>query len=293
LTNLLEAHLMIYLPRMSLLIVLMAGLFSGYAPPAPTVIAQAESPITVEAGEYNLLGASFSFLPGEYVPYHSHGGPDLVTVVEGEVIEHEPGGDRTVKAGESWINQAGERHAVTNSDAKGRIWAIALLPRGDTSITGPAIQIPLNVRAGEYYLVSFVLDFAPGTGLPEQYHGGNAFFYVMDGEITLLEKGATRQLKIYESWTEAPGAVYSVTNASGKNTRVAAGMLLPKGAEETTLVSTPTPPATQEVANSNVNTPASSATQNVSNSSFLSVLIVVGLLLIVLAAGFYFRRAKG
>jgi quercetin dioxygenase-like cupin family protein len=293
LTNLLEAHLMIYLPRMSLLIVLMAGLFSGYAPPAPTVIARAESPITVEAGEYNLLGASFSFLPGEYVPYHSHGGPDLVTVVEGEVIEHEPGGDRTVKAGESWINQAGERHAVTNSDAKGRIWAIALLPRGDTSITGPAIQIPLNVRAGEYYLVSFVLDFAPGTGLPEQYHGGNAFFYVMDGEITLLEKGATRQLKIYESWTEAPGAVYSVTNASGKNTRVAAGMLLPKGAEETTLVSTPTPPATQEVANSNVNTPASSATQNVSNSSFLSVLIVVGLLLIVLAAGFYFRRAKG
>jgi hypothetical protein len=70
-------------------------------------------------------------------------------------------------------------------------------------------------------------------------------------------------------------------------------MLLPKGAEETTLVSTPTPPATQEVANSNVNTPTSSATQNVSNSSFLSVLIVVGLLLIVLAAGFYFRRAKG
>jgi quercetin dioxygenase-like cupin family protein len=283
---------MIYSPRMSLLIVLLAGLLAGYAPPAPTVIAHSQFPITVEAGDYTLLGAFFPLLPSEYISYHSHGGPDLVTVLEGEVIEHEPGGDRTVKAGESWINQAGERHAVTNGDTKSHLWASALLPKGDTSIT-PNVQLPLNVKAGEYYLVSVVFDFAPGAGLPEQYHGGNALFYVIDGEITLLEKGATRELKIYESWTEAPGAVYSVTNASGKNTRVAAGMLLPKGAEETTLVSTPTPPATQEVASSNVNTPTSSATQNVSNSSFLSVLIVVGLLLIVLAGGFYFRRAKG
>jgi quercetin dioxygenase-like cupin family protein len=284
---------MISLSRRSLPLVLMAGFLMGYAPPAPTVIAHAQFPITVEAGKYNLLGAYFPLLSGEYISYHSHGGPDLVTVLEGEVIEHEPGGDRTVKAGESWINQARERHAVTNSDAKGRIWAIALLPTGDTSITGPAVQIPLNVKAGEYDLISFVLDFAPGTGLPEQYHGGNALFYVVDGEITLLEQGVTKKFKTYESWTEAPGAVYSVTNVSGKNTRVAAGMLLPKGAEETTLVSTPTPPATQEVANSNVNTPTSSATQNVSNSSFPAALIIVGLLLIVLAAGFYFRRAKG
>jgi quercetin dioxygenase-like cupin family protein len=282
---------MIYSPRMSLLIVLLAGLLAGYAPPAPTVVAQAQFPITVEAGEYTLVGVFVSLSPSEYVPYHSHGGPDLITVLEGEVIEHEPGNDRTVKAGESWINQAGERHAVTNGDAKARLWASSLLPKGDTSLV-PSAQLPLNVKAGEYNLNSVVFDFAPGAGLPEQYHGGNALFYVVDGEITLLEQGVTRQLKTYETWTEVTGAVYSVTNASGKNTRVAAGMLLPKGAEETTLVSTPTPPATQEVANSNANTPTSSATQNVSNSSFLSVLIVVGLLLIVLAGGFYFRRAK-
>jgi len=67
---------------------------------------------------------------------------------------------------------------------------------------------------------------------------------------------------------------------------------LPQGAEETTFMSTPTPEATQEVVNSNVSTPTLVATQNVSNSSFLPALIVVGLLLIVLAAGYYFRRAK-
>jgi len=280
---------MIYLSRMSLLVGLMAGFLIGYTPPAPTVIAHSQFPITVEAGDYTLLGAFFPLLPSEYISYHSHGGPDLVTVLEGEVTEHEPGGDRTVKAGESWINQAGERHAVTNGDTKSHLWASALLPKGDASIT-PNVQLPLNVKAGEYYLISFVLDFAPGAGLPEQYHGGNALFYVIDGELTLLEKNATRQLKTYESWTEAPGAVYSVTNASEKNTRVAASMLLPMAEEETTLVSTPTPLATQEVANSNVSTPALSPTQNVSNSQILPALIVIGLLLIVLAAGFYFRR---
>jgi quercetin dioxygenase-like cupin family protein len=283
---------MIYSPRMSLLIVLMAGLLTGYDPPAPTVIAHSQFPITVEAGNYMLLGAYFPLSPGEYISYHSHGGPDLVTVLDGEVIEHEPGGDRTVKAGESWINQAGERHAVTNGDAKTHLWASALLPKGDTGITAN-VQIPLNVKAGEYSLISLVLDFAPGAGLPEQYHGGNALFYMMDGEITLVEKGATRQLKTFDSWTEAPDAVYSVTNASGKITRVAAGMLLPKDAEETTVMSSPTPPATQEVANSNVSTPTLPATQNASNPQILPTLIVVGLLLIVLAAGFYLRRGKG
>ena len=286
---------MIFSPRMSLLIVLMAGLLTGFTPPAPTVAAHAQFPVTVEAGDYTLVGAFVSLSPGEYVPYHSHGGPDLVTVLEGEVIEHEPGSDQTVKAGESWINQRGERHAVTNSgDIKAHLWAIALLPQGDTSIE-PNAQIPLNVKAGEYNLISFVLDFAPGTELPEQYHGGNTLFYVMDGEITLLEQGATRQLKTYENWTEVPGAVYSVTNASGNNTRVAAGMLLPKEAEETTFVSTPTPAVTQEVANSNVSSPTLPATQDVpnSNSQILPVLIVVGLLLIVLAVGFYLRRGKG
>ena len=283
---------MIYSLRMSFVIVLMAELLTGNVPPPPTVIAQAQAPITVEAGDYILVGLSPILAPGEYVGQHSHRGPDLIVVFEGEVIEQEPGGDRTVKSGESWINQRGEVHSVTNpGDTKARLWASLLLPKGDTSLT-PSAQLPLNVKAGEYNLVGLVLDFAPGSGLQEQYHGGDALFYVMDGEITLLENGATKQVKTFRSWTEVPDAVYSVTNASGKNARVAISILLPRGAEETTLVSTPTPPATQEVTNSNVSSPTLPATQNVpnSNSPVLPVLIVIGLLLIVLAAGFYLRR---
>jgi quercetin dioxygenase-like cupin family protein len=280
---------MIYSLRMSFVIVLMAGLLAGYAPPAPTVIGQAQGPITVEAGDHILVGLSAILAPGEYIGQHSHRGPDLVTVFEGEVIEHEPAGDRTVKAGESWINQAGEQHSVTNSgDTKARLWASLLLPKGDTSLT-PSAQLPLNAKAGEYNLTSLVLDFAPGSGLPEQYHGGDALFYVIDGEITLLENGTTKQVKAFKSWTEVAGAVYSVTNASGNNARVAMSMLLPKGAEETTFVSTPTLSATQNVPNAS--SPTLPATQDVpdSNSQVLPALIGVGLLLI-LVAGFYLRR---
>ena len=282
---------MIYLPRMSLLILLMAGLLAGYAPSTPTVIAEAQAPITVEAGDYILVGLSPILSPGEHIGQHSHHGPDLIIVFEGEVIEQEPGGDRPVKAGESWINQAGEQHAVTNEgDTSAHLWASLLLPKGDTSLT-PSAQLPLNVKAGEYSLIGRVLDFAPGSELPEQYHGGDALFYVLEGEITLLENGATKQVKAFKGWTEVAGGVYSVINASGNNARVAMSMLLPKGAEETTLVSTPTPPATQEL--SKASTPTLPATQNGSNAQILPALIVFGLLLIVVAAGFYFRRGKG
>jgi quercetin dioxygenase-like cupin family protein len=281
---------MIYSLRMSFVIVLMAALLAGNVPPPPAVIAQAQVPITVEAGDYILVGLSPILAPGERIGQHSHRGPDLIVVFEGEVIEQEPGGDRTVKAGESWINQAGEVHAVTNGgDTKARLWATLLLPVGDTSVM-PAAQMPLNVKAGEYSLIGRVLDFASGSGLPEQYHGGNALFYVMEGEITLLENGATKQVKAFKSWTEGPGAVYSVTNSSENNTRIAVSMLLPKGAEETTFVSTPTPLPTQVV--TNVSTPTSSTTQDVPNSTLLSVLIGVGVL-IILAVGFYLRRGKG
>jgi len=280
---------MIYSLRMSFVIVLMAGLLAGNVPPPPTVIAQAQAPITVEAGDYILVGLSPILAPGEYIGQHSHRGPDLIVVFEGEVIEQEPGGDRTVKSSESWINQAGEMHAVTNGGAtKARLWASLLLPKGDTSLS-PSAQLPLNVNAGEYNLVGRVLDFAPGSGLQEQYHGGDALFYVMDGEITLLENGTTKQVKAFKSWTEVAGAVYSVTNASGNNARVAMSMLLPKGAEETTFVSTPTLSATQNVPNTS--SPTLPATQDVpdSNSQVLPALIGVGLLLI-LVAGFYLRR---
>jgi quercetin dioxygenase-like cupin family protein len=258
------------------------------APPAPSIIASAQSPITVEAGDYTLMGVSIAMVSGDYVPYHSHLGPDLILVFEGEVLNNKQGKETTVKAGEFWLDLPGERHAVTNSgDITARLWASALLPKGDTSLM-PSAQFPLNVEAGEYTLVSHVLDFAPGAEMPAHVHGGRVVSYILAGEITLLENDVSKQLTTYQSWTEVPEVTYSVSNASGSTARVATSMLLPEGVDEITFVTSPTAPATEVVATPE-NIPTVETVPN-SSTQFLPALIGAGLLLILLAVGYYLRH---
>lgn len=92
------------------------------------------------------------------------------------------------------------------------------------------------VAAGDYTLLQIVQDFPPKSGVPDHQHGGHVVATVLSGQITLREKGAERVVKTGESWTEAPGAIHSVVNAGSETVRVAVSILLPKGAEATTLV---------------------------------------------------------
>ena len=111
---------------------------------------------------------------------------------------------------------------------------------GQTAMPGPAAtyqgKFPVTLQAGEYELLTVVLDFPPGAGFPNHMHGGYTLATVLSGEITLREKGAERTVKTGESWTEKPGAEHSVVNASTANTRIAVSMVLPKGSETTTIV---------------------------------------------------------
>ncbi len=59
---------------------------------------------------------------------------------------------------------------------------------------------------------------------------------VLAGEITLQEQGTERTIKAGESWTEQPGAPHAAINRGNGPVRVAVGILLPKGAEATTLL---------------------------------------------------------
>jgi len=108
------------------------------------------------------------------------------------------------------------------------------------AVAGPAAvyqaRFPITMQAGEYDLVSVILDFAPGAGLPDHFHGGHALATVLIGEITLREKGGERIIKTGESWTENPGDLHAAVNASATSARVAVSMLLPKGAEATTII---------------------------------------------------------
>jgi len=118
--------------------------------------------------------------------------------------------------------------------------AIAEEKAGQTAPPGPTTayqaKFPITVQDGDYDLLTVILDFPPGAGIPMHFHGGRVLATVLSGELTLTEKGAQRIIKTGESWTENAGDQHSAVNAGKANTRVAVSILLPRGAEVNTIV---------------------------------------------------------
>ena len=118
--------------------------------------------------------------------------------------------------------------------------AIAGEQAGPAALSAPATvnqaKFPVTLKAGDYVLTSSILEFAPGAGVSRHMHGGQVLVLVLSGEMTLREKGGERVLKGGESWTEEPGNEHSVVNAGNETAWVAVSMLLPKGAEATTII---------------------------------------------------------
>jgi quercetin dioxygenase-like cupin family protein len=66
----------------------------------------------------NLVQVQRDFDPGAWTPAHWHDGPLLVTVVEGELTMRQQGAERTLKAGDLWIEYPGVVH--TRNEERGR-----------------------------------------------------------------------------------------------------------------------------------------------------------------------------
>ena len=111
---------------------------------------------------------------------------------------------------------------------------------GQSATPGPSVvyqaKFPLTVQGAEYDLLTIIMDFPSGAGVPRHIHGGPVLVTVLSGEITLKEKGGEVVKKTGESWTEKPGDEHAVVNAGTATVRVVISMLLPKGAEATTVV---------------------------------------------------------
>ena len=117
--------------------------------------------------------------------------------------------------------------------------AEAQMKSGEATPPNPTVayqaKFPITVQGGQYDLLTIILDFPSGAGVPKHFHGGHVLVTVLSGEMTLIEKNAETVIKAGESWTENPGVEHAVVN-KGASARVAVSMLLPKGAEAQTLV---------------------------------------------------------
>jgi quercetin dioxygenase-like cupin family protein len=222
----------------------------------PTASFQGTFPLTVEAGDYDLVYLVLDFAPGAGIPLHYHGGPALVVGMEGELTLHPKDGDEHMLMPGDVVNEkALVQHIMTNkSQANTRIMAVILLPKGKdvTTVVDTATQIPgptvayqgtypmPGVAAGDYDLVNLVLDFAPGAEIPLHYHGGPALVVGKNGTLTLRPEGGTEHTVTPGMVAnEKAGARHVMINTSSADAGIFAGVLLPKGAELTTLVNQP------------------------------------------------------
>lgn len=97
-------------------------------------------------------------------------------------------------------------------------------------------KFPISVKAGDYDLITQVVDLPPGGMIPKHTHGGPVVAQVIAGAITLTDAMGTKTYKAGESFTENPGVVHSGVNNGSVTARVAVSYLIPKGAEVTTMV---------------------------------------------------------
>ena len=68
-------------------------------------------------------------------------------------------------------------------------------------------------------LIALEVDYAPGAASPSHTHAKSAFIYayVISGAIeSKVNEGETRIYRAGESWSEAPGAIHSISRNASK-----------------------------------------------------------------------------
>lgn len=130
--------------------------------PAPTIAFESTFKVTNQPGDFDLIQRIVDFAPGAATVLHYHGGPQYVTVLEGEVTLQMAGTTRTYKPGETWIEPARERHMGSNlSKAPARVMATMLLPKGTPATTNldtaPQVMPTTGGRALPVYSYAWLL----------------------------------------------------------------------------------------------------------------------------------------
>ncbi|HLY24680.1 MAG TPA: cupin domain-containing protein [bacterium] len=108
------------------------------------------------------------------------------------------------------------------------------------AMPGPTIvgtaTYPISVQAGNYDLISQVVDLPPGGVIPKHTHGGPVVAQVVTGEVTVTDAMGQKVFKAGQMFTESGGYVHAAANKGPVTARVAVSYLIPKGAEVTTIV---------------------------------------------------------
>lgn len=141
-----------------------------------------------------------------------------------------------VARGQQPGNSQADRPAATTAGAAHHA------PVGETTTTTVA-DVPIPNLPGKR-LVSRVIEYPPGAGLPSHRHAPSAFIYahVLSGEIrSKVDDQPVRVYRPGETWFEKPGVHHQVsTNASNTEpARLLAVLIVDVGDEQLTIPDAP------------------------------------------------------
>ena len=98
---------------------------------APVSVAMADMPVTLAAGDYDIVNQLLDLMPGGYMREHQHPGPVIVMVISGELTITDATGKRVLKAGQSTTEAIGYRHKAENNGTEIAHLAVTyVVPKG-------------------------------------------------------------------------------------------------------------------------------------------------------------------
>ncbi len=221
-------------------------------PPRPTQRIVSSFPVTAPPAQYELVEQVLDFAPGAATRLHQHGGRAYVTVIEGQVVFKEGARESVYGAGQSYVEEAGSFHTLTNrGSTRARIFITVLLSPGQAQVlahpdsAAPAIaptiaflgRTVLGTQPAEFTLTQAVVDFAPGALQPRHHHGGPGLLIVMDGELLFRTDAGARTLKPGDTFLDV-GAAHDARNETAKAATTVVTFLIKKGESQTTFLDT-------------------------------------------------------
>jgi|GEM_PF-5305076 quercetin dioxygenase-like cupin family protein len=99
---------------------------------APVSVAMADLPVTLTAGDYDVVNQLLDLMPGGYMREHHHGGPVIVMVISGELTVIDSKGTRVLTSGQSMTEAPAYVHGAANNGSTIAHLALTyVIPKGE------------------------------------------------------------------------------------------------------------------------------------------------------------------
>ena len=226
----------------------------GSASPSPAlrpkVVSQNRLSAPGVTGTFDIVQQVVDYPPGSFSVQHTHAGPVLISVLDGEMSARAGSEDSKVPVGKSLAEMPGTVYQTGNGSTGPAAWVAAIFVPAGGAVSTPVVGAhPIGASVtprftyrwkgisqdGPYSLIQVVQDFDPGAWTQRHKHGGNGVITVIEGQITFRSNGHETVYKAGDSFIEQAGQVVEAGNVGTTRTRVAASFLIPQAAALTTV----------------------------------------------------------